>query len=95
MQAVIKQMHDAGLDTGFVVELSMLEATMKRWARQGRLEGDPALDAAQKHLAAALKSPSAPRKCALHTQRCVSWAACWIRGCPPASQLLEKMQSRT
>ena len=72
MQAVVKQMHDVGLDTGFVVELSMLEATMTRWARQGRPEGAPALHAAQKHLAAALKSQSAPRKCALHTQRCVS-----------------------
>ena len=71
MQAVVKQMHDAGLDTGFVVELSMLEATMNRWARQGRPEGTPALDSAQKHLAAALRSPSAPRKCALYTQRCV------------------------
>ena len=71
VQAVIKQMHDAGLDTGFVVELSMLEATMKRWARQGRPEGAPALDAAQRHLAAALKCPSAPQKCAPYTMRCV------------------------
>lgn len=69
VQAVIKQMHEAGLDAGFVVELNMLEATMKRWARQGRPEGSPALDAAQKHLAAALRSQSAPQNCALHTQR--------------------------
>ena len=101
VQAVIKQMHEAGLDAGFVVELNMLEATMKRWARQGRPEGSPALDAAQKHLAAALRSQSAPQNCALHTQRCVS------RGCsagessmpsqgdPPASQLLDRRQSRT
>ena len=70
VQAVIKQMHDAGLDTDFVVELHMLEAIMQRWARQGRPEGAEALNAAQTHLAAALKSPSVPRKCALHEQRC-------------------------
>ena len=72
VQAAIQQMHDAGLDTGFVVELSMLEATMTRWAEQGRHEGAPALDAAQKYLAAALNSSCAPQQCALRTQRCVS-----------------------
>ncbi len=84
VQAVIKQMHDAGLDTDFVVELHMLEAIMERWARQGRPEGAEALDAAQTHLAAALKSPSVPRKCALHEQRCECGRTCGMlsRGGP-------------
>ena len=58
VQAVVKQMHEAGLDSDFVVELRMLEAIMERWARQGRPEGAEALDAAQKHLAGALKAPA-------------------------------------
>ena len=70
VQAVVKQMHEAGLDTEFVGELRMLEAIMERWARQGRAEGAEALVAAQDHLAAALKSPNVPSKCALHQQRC-------------------------
>ena len=69
VQAVIRQMRDAGLDRDFVLELRMLEAIMERWARQGRPEGAEALVAAQTHLAAALNSPNVPRKSALHRQR--------------------------
>ena len=87
VQAVIRQMREAGLDTEFVMELRMLEAVMERWARQGRPEGAEALVAAQQHLAAALKCPSAPRKSALHQQRYVcgrKWRAEPCISGPPA-----------